>query len=148
MWKAISRLPLLRKKSVEYTLQEDEEDLEGQERGPDQRRRMLGFISLFFCVVFIIGVFTGHLVPPLSHAASEGARCPNPAFRMEWRNLSTTQQDAYISAVSCLRDLPSRLGLNQSLYDDFPYVHFRVGGYCASLPSHRTEYLSLKLMCS
>ncbi|MCJ1446931.1 MAG: hypothetical protein MMC23_007439, partial [Stictis urceolatum] len=47
--------------------------------------------------------------------------------RHEWRNLDREAKRSYIAAVNCLRHRPSRLGLNQSLYDDFPFVHSRIG---------------------
>lgn len=56
--------------------------------------------------------------------------CGNPSTRREWRSLSTTEKHNYLEAVECLRETPSRLGLNQSLYDDFPWVHSRIGEYC------------------
>ena len=56
--------------------------------------------------------------------------CTNPMIRREWRNLSDTEKSDYIQAVQCLRSSPSRLGLNQTLYDDFPYVHSRNGEAC------------------
>ena len=56
--------------------------------------------------------------------------CPDPVIRREWRGLSDAERQDYIEAVQCLRSSPSRLGLNQSLYDDFPYVHSRNGEAC------------------
>ncbi|KAM0795551.1 hypothetical protein BDR22DRAFT_883005 [Usnea florida] len=62
-------------------------------------------------------------------------------IRREWRDLSDTEKGDYIQAVQCLRSSPSRLGLNQTLYDDFPYVHSRNGeashDTAAFLPWHR-----------
>ena len=56
--------------------------------------------------------------------------CTDPVIRREWRNLSEAEKSDYIAAVQCLRNSPSRLGLNQTLYDDFPYVHSRNGEAC------------------
>jgi tyrosinase len=59
--------------------------------------------------------------------------CKDPAIRGEWRSLSQDEKKEYIKAVQCLKETPSRLGLNQSLYDDFPYIHSTVGDasmYC------------------
>ena len=56
--------------------------------------------------------------------------CTDPVVRREWRGLSEAERGDYIEAVQCLRSSPSRLGLNQSLYDDFPYVHSRNGESC------------------
>ena len=57
-------------------------------------------------------------------------RCSSPGIRHEWRSLSRSQQEAYITAVKCLKRKPSRLNLNQTLYDDFPYIHASIGEYC------------------
>ena len=56
--------------------------------------------------------------------------CTDPVIRREWRDLSDVEKGDYIAAVQCLRNSPSRLGLNQTLYDDFPYVHSRNGEAC------------------
>ena len=53
--------------------------------------------------------------------------CQNPTVRHEWRSLSREEKNAYLDAVKCLRTIPSRLGLNHTLYDDFPYFHSRTG---------------------
>ena len=53
--------------------------------------------------------------------------CQTLAVRHEWRSLSKKEKGAYLEAVQCLRTVPSRLGLNQTLYDDFPYLHTRTG---------------------
>ncbi|KAF1953408.1 Di-copper centre-containing protein [Byssothecium circinans] len=49
--------------------------------------------------------------------------------RREWRTLTTPEKHEYLTAVSCLQTKTSRLGLNHTLYHDFPYVHSRVGQY-------------------
>ncbi|KAK2602166.1 hypothetical protein N8I77_008720 [Diaporthe amygdali] len=69
------------------------------------------------------------------------ANCSNPDSRREWRSLSTTEQEEYISAVQCLATKPSRLNLTTTLYDDFPYIHNELNNkihFVASfLPWHR-----------
>ncbi|KAJ3032465.1 hypothetical protein HDV00_007513 [Rhizophlyctis rosea] len=63
--------------------------------------------------------------------------------RYEWRELSSTQQKAYIDAVLCLKKAPSKLKTNgsPSLYDDFVYVHWKAQnaahGNAAFPPWHR-----------
>ena len=64
--------------------------------------------------------------------------CTNPVIRREWRGLSNAEKSDYIAAVQCLRSSPSRLGLNQTLYDDFPYVHSRNGEACESKLPYRS----------
>lgn len=48
--------------------------------------------------------------------------------RREWRSLSVAERDNYIDAVLCLEAKPLRLGMLNSLYDDFPYVHNQFDG--------------------
>ncbi|KAK7941449.1 uncharacterized protein PG986_013836 [Apiospora aurea] len=67
--------------------------------------------------------------------------CTHPAKRVEWRQLSAADQQSYIKAVLCLKTKPSKMGLNTSLYDDFPNVHFNyniyIHGSAPFLPWHR-----------
>ena len=63
-------------------------------------------------------------------------RCSNPSLRREWRSLAETEKRGYIEAVQCLTKKSSTLGLNQSLYDDFAWIHKRIGEYCMHLRSH------------
>jgi len=59
-----------------------------------------------------------------TRTTSTSARpCESLAVRLEWRDLNREEKREYLRAVSCLRERPSRLGLNQTLYDDFPYFH-------------------------
>jgi hypothetical protein len=72
-------------------------------------------------------------------------QCSSPHVRREWRKLSRHEQLAYLDAVQCTRSLPAVTGLNQTLYDDFPYVHGRVGNYCKPHPLHLSLQLTNKL---
>ena len=56
--------------------------------------------------------------------------CTSPATRLEWRSLSRDQKQNYLQAVQCLKTKPSRIFGNQTLYDDFPYIHIQIGDYC------------------
>lgn len=68
--------------------------------------------------------------------------------RREWRTLSTAEQAHYIASVQCLQRTPSMLehaaasaNATASAYDDFPYVHARIGrashNAAPFLPWHR-----------
>ena len=59
---------------------------------------------------------------------AENRLCEQISFRREWRSLSQSEKHDYLSSVKCLHERPSRLDLNQSLYDDFAWVHYRIGG--------------------
>ena len=66
--------------------------------------------------------------------------CVNPVKRVEWRELDAALQTQYIDAVLCLKTKPSKLGVNTTRYDDFPYVHTHldkssVYHYTSSSPS-------------
>ncbi|KAG8673681.1 hypothetical protein FPOAC2_07138 [Fusarium poae] len=67
--------------------------------------------------------------------------CVTPPKRVEWRELGAANQKAYLDSVLCLKTKPSRIGLKSSLYDDFPYVHFKLNdwihGGAPFLPWHR-----------
>ncbi|KAF2749222.1 monooxygenase [Sporormia fimetaria CBS 119925] len=66
--------------------------------------------------------------PQIPSTPSSPARtCANPIVRREWRAMHESQQQDYLRAVKCLKTIPSRLGKDHTLYDDFPYVHSRTG---------------------
>lgn len=82
--------------------------------------------------------------PNFSARPSEVASPETPCQRRrEWRTLSTTEQQDYISAVLCLRTKPSRIApeSNKTAYDDWPWIHSHVGYYshhtASFLPWHR-----------
>lgn len=56
---------------------------------------------------------------PIANATT----CASTPTRREWRSMSVAERDNYIDAVLCLKAKPSRLGMSNSLYDDFPYIH-------------------------
>ncbi|PMD16629.1 Di-copper centre-containing protein [Hyaloscypha hepaticicola] len=67
--------------------------------------------------------------------------CTDPATRREWRSLSRREKKDYIDAVKCLATVPSRLGTNGTIYDDFPWAHTQVSsfthGSASFFPWHR-----------
>lgn len=92
-------------------------------------RLSLALLVSVLCVVLGFGgsIFVKQKTATKSLAPTS---CTDPVVRREWRGLSDAERRDYIEAVQCLRSSPSRLGLNQSLYDDFPYVHSRNGENC------------------
>ena len=123
---------------------DDGSETESEKRGEDiddiqgEDPRVWSIIIFIFCVFVLcypLTVATYWLIERSfntdgSTAVYSSPACPDPPIRREWRSLSGDEKQDYLLAVQCLRETPSRLGLNQSLYDDFPYVHIRVGGYC------------------
>jgi len=101
-----------------------------------KRRLVFIILTSLICLAtsFTSGILLNRWIASGSRSRSVAvSTCNRPQFRREWRSLSHLEKRSYIQAVQCLKKTPSRLGLNQSLYDDFPYVHFRVGGYCMFL---------------
>lgn len=72
---------------------------------------------------FLFGLVFG--VATALPAALNQQSCTEPVLRVEWRSLSSEEQQSYIDAVLCLKTKPSRNGLNTTLFDDFPFVHTR-----------------------
>ena len=116
-------------------------DAEALERpGNKSSWKQLSFGFLSCCIVFaclVIG-FTGGLYATSSQLGKyeqelkTPTACNQPALRKEWRSLERIEKLNYIEAVLCLKSIPSQLGLNQSLYDDFPWVHKHYGETCMS----------------
>jgi tyrosinase len=76
-------------------------------------------------------------------ASKPQAECKNPEKRIEWRQMDPQDQKSYLDAVLCLKTKPSKIGLNSTLYDDFPNVHFKLNNYSLSGPS--TSFSSLQI---
>ncbi|KAF2169475.1 hypothetical protein M409DRAFT_65119 [Zasmidium cellare ATCC 36951] len=55
--------------------------------------------------------------------------CSKPVLRREWRNLAQHEQLAYLGAVICLANTPSRSRSIGSIYDDFAFVHMQIGAH-------------------
>ncbi|KAF6823577.1 tyrosinase central domain containing protein [Colletotrichum musicola] len=91
------------------------------------------------------GIIAVAFMPGHSIISSGTQQCHNPTLRREWRQLSRSEQQAYISAVQCLERRPSVLvpdqTRNSSRYDDFVLAHGLAGDvahYAAAfLPWHR-----------
>ena len=82
---------------------------------------VLGFCFALATTVVLALIWTSRTLD------SSSKSCDSLAVRHEWRDLSKEEKKEYLQAVRCLREHPSSLGLNQSLYDDFPYFHTRTG---------------------
>lgn len=99
------------------------------------RQKRSGQTAPILCIALsclAIGIASGIFLSLLRHAGAQPQNpCGHPPDRREWRTLSGIQRHGYLKAVLCLKRSPSRLGMNQSLYDDFPWVHAIQGGYCA-----------------
>ncbi|KAI1335928.1 hypothetical protein F5Y15DRAFT_419386 [Xylariaceae sp. FL0016] len=64
--------------------------------------------------------------------------CVSPTIRREWRSLTAIEKHEYITAVKCLYETPSLMGLHSRL-DDFTYVHVSQDAHdvASFLPWHR-----------
>lgn len=91
------------------------------------RHRSFFIIFGLTLVLVLISAYTYGYV--YGHYPIKTTTCLNPTTRREWRTLTIPQRHAYITAVQCLKTHPSRIGENHTLYDDFPWIHSRVGAY-------------------
>ncbi|KAI9703544.1 MAG: hypothetical protein M1820_005848 [Bogoriella megaspora] len=91
----------------------------------------VGKLILIMILCLLGGYALGMKAPLRSSGAIHhpSKRCVDPSLRREWRSLSDDEKQEYISAVQCLRRSPSRTNMSQSLYDDFPVIHTRIGNY-------------------
>lgn len=120
---------------VDLEFDDDKNDKKSEPLANDAHRSKIPRLLLALCVAILCSVLgfgggilvkqTIHPKPPPTSTA-----CKNPVIRREWRDLSVAEKSDYIGAVQCLRTSPSKTGLNQTLYDDFPYVHSRNGEAC------------------
>ena len=118
-------------------------DIERDENWQRRLRCQKGILFLLILIVSLLSLIGGFMI----RIYLEGRKisvysqnlpsrmCESVSTRREWRSLSTVEKKEYIDGVQCLRDTPSMLGLNQSLYDDFPWVHSRIGESCVLLPT-------------
>lgn len=84
------------------------------------------FPSLAILLLLLISL--SGFIKKLNHLTSPSdERCRNPKIRSEWRTLSDPDKLAYIDAVKCLHQKPSRLQRNASRLDDFPWIHQHIG---------------------
>lgn len=93
---------------------------------------ILGLLALSLAMSFIYS-HPSQMSFPLRYfyrPSNASLRCLDPATRQEWRNFSESEKMGYLRAVKCLKSKPSRVRREGSLYDDFPFVHNLIGGYC------------------
>lgn len=92
-------------------------------------------LALFMVILgFAVGFSCGELLQDNSLLAKvtrlHSAQCTTPAVRREWRSMGIEERHDYITAVQCLMSTPSKLRPDGTLYEDFAYVHSRIGSYC------------------
>ncbi|KAF7919615.1 hypothetical protein EAE99_008467 [Botrytis elliptica] len=109
----------------------NERALQGRPLRPPKLLCAVVLGALVLGIAFFSGViFENHF---LRHQALDPyqnrERCSNPSTRREWRSFSAAEKVNYLDAVQCLRETPSRLHSDYSLYDDFPWVHTNIGNY-------------------
>lgn len=95
-------------------------------------------------VVLIIGFSLrpyGLVRPSLLSLKDISHGCRDFSERREWRTLSVTEKFDYVEAVKCLTEAPAMLSTNGTAYNEFSFVHSRIGGYSHEaapfLPWHR-----------
>ena len=99
---------------------------------PSPKKRHLGNVVLICLVLFVLITTTIRSLPKSqsSMAPTSSTNCQNPSIRREWRTLSTAEKLAYIDAVVCLTKSSSIVGRNQTVFDDFPWIHNTEGKSC------------------
>ena len=60
--------------------------------------------------------------------------CTSPSLRQEWSSVTQDVRDNYITATLCFTSKSSRIGLNSTFYDDFPWAHNQLAGESQFLP--------------
>ena len=95
---------------------------------------LLRILSLLLVALIIIAIALGKVWYGYAEVKPIRSKCSSPAVRSEWRTLNSMDQRAYIRSVLCLHEKASRLGLNQSLYDDFSYIHYLAESQCECWP--------------
>ncbi|KAL9106901.1 MAG: hypothetical protein Q9227_008149 [Pyrenula ochraceoflavens] len=85
------------------------------------------YIVLFGVAVLAIGAAISIVAAVGRQSTIASSRCQVPVKRREWRTLSDTEKKDYLDAVVCLTKTPSVVSENQTLYDDFPFVHIQAG---------------------
>ena len=139
-------MPQLEQSLGKYSLvaasdHEAEIDIEKPGSNVHEKRRKLLFrltsthlISLVCLALVVTGgllLWSHGSISNLQAAFSPPASlCKNPSTRREWRALSHSQKAEYIQAVQCLTSTKSIMGLNQTVHDDFSWVHSHVGNNC------------------
>ena len=97
------------------------------------------FIYLFLCLItFLIATsliydYLPQTFLPFDHfhgPPKASLQCFDPPTRREWRSLGESEKTGYLRAVKRLKSKSSRVRKEGTLYDDFPFVHNLIGGYC------------------
>jgi hypothetical protein len=132
-------IDILRFQASKYTRVADEED------GVTYQRNH-GWWSLTYIGRFLLILLVTVLaICGWIYSVSRPRACGKETTRHEWQSLSTPQKHEYLTAVQCLKTRPSKLGMNHTLYDDFPFVHSHFGEYgrmCQILVAVETLMLS------
>lgn len=120
---------------IDLDINDNERDEKNAQHMVDSAHNLrVSRLSLVLCTALLciaLGFGGGFVViQKIDIKSLTSTACTDPVIRREWRDLSDVEKGDYIAAVQCMRNSPSRLGLNQTLYDDFPYVHSRNGEAC------------------
>lgn len=135
-------LPLLEEKFADEDESiEDSESLETRSQ-PDPLRPVAVLCTTIALVLFLVSTTFALLHIRASRDSGTNlstSQCENPSVRHEWRTLSSNEKKEYIDAVLCLAKTPSLFERNQTLYDDFPWIHNGVGKSGESTSTARGE---------
>ena len=145
----------LLEKSDQYQDCDDEDDFQQHKYFSKRPIFSLCHLCCAVCVstlLLLLGITIGSFLQvsttPTSDITTRPTRTTTPckqlSVRREWRSLSQDEKHSYLDSVRCLHQRPSRLGLNQSLFHDFAWVHY---GVCVMFTSiYQTFSLRLVFM--
>ena len=125
-----------------FTAYHEEAEVDTEKSGSDvhEKRgelpiRLTATLSIsMICLTLVVTILLfwshGSIMDLESAFSPPASLCKNPSTRREWRALSHSQKAEYIQAVQCLTSTKSFIGLNQTVHDDFSWVHSHVGNTC------------------
>lgn len=107
-----------------------------------KNQRQTSSIRGFICATIVLVVFFGALsyiyrvdvsekmLDTIQTDEPHTVQCNNPPIRREWRGLTSEEKRDFTRSVNCLSKVPSKWGLNGTLYDDFSALHGGIGSWC------------------
>ena len=90
--------------------------------------------ALAFVLTLLLTLLVGVTIERTGAKHVHSRYCTKPVRRREWRTLQQQEQLAYLGAVICLANTPSRSRAIGTIYDDFAFVHMQIGAHGEEKP--------------
>lgn len=104
---------------------------------PEQKGITRNFLIATAIVATLLGVTSYTYWPSSDRAAIlstpsqlHKALCKEVPIRREWRMLTPEEKKNFTDSINCLSTIPSKLGLNGTVYDEFAALHSGIGSWC------------------